>query len=142
MGNLCLVDVSILLLPNVHHHVNRTRIHDLFYQSPRQLAIPKSPIPGHNPTGRISHGDKARISAANSSPLDFRGQTFEAICKLAVIVQEMTLRYYERTEVPLSERVPLTSAESMYQKLLAWADTLPQCLARSDHCHDHVMVFQ
>lgn len=70
------------------------------------------------------------------------GHTFTAICKLWSITQEVIALYNGSSKTHLSKKVPLSFAEEKYQKLLSWADTLTQELARNEESPAHVRIFQ
>ena len=70
------------------------------------------------------------------------GQTLPSLSKLSTILQDIHALYLARDAVPLMERVPLAFAESKYQRLLSWADTLPTELTLRDHSPAHVYFLQ
>lgn len=69
------------------------------------------------------------------------GQTFQSICKLWVIAQEVAIVYFDKDDTPVCNRVPLAFAEAKFRKLLAWMSTLDAGMARRDHCPSHVIIF-
>jgi hypothetical protein len=70
------------------------------------------------------------------------GQTFQTLSKLWVIIQEINTIYILTDETSLDKRVPLSYAESKYQQLLDWADTLPPEMLQDAHSPTHVLFFQ
>ena len=114
------------------------RIHALFYHLPG-TSPPREPVPQLI----TAHAKgQASMKKAEEPTTNFADQTFGAMCNLVVIIHEMTSSYYEQTDVPLLDNISFESAESMYQKILAWADVLPESLTRSTHCYDHTVIFQ
>ncbi|RKK65578.1 hypothetical protein BFJ69_g16156 [Fusarium oxysporum] len=117
----------------------------LFYQQPG-LAYPEYPpvlpIPGYVWLG-------APNESANSvrQPLQsaYMGDTFPALCQFWRIIHEVTLRYYHDQPNPrgrLSDHVRLGFAEYKYRELIAWAETLPSSMMRSEQSPHHVLTFQ
>jgi hypothetical protein len=78
-----------------------------------------------------------------SHPLPlYMGQIFPTLCKLWVLIQEIESVYDLTNSIPLVDRVSLAFAESRYQMLLSWADTiLPQMLLKQ-HNSTLVLFFQ
>lgn len=62
--------------------------------------------------------------------------------KFWMIVQEILAVYNMQDDAPLVERVIPSFAEAKYQKLLAWADTLPVELSNNANNAAHVYLFQ
>ena len=78
---------------------------------------PNLPIPGKS---------EPDSDAPSLHPLPaYMGGTFTLLCEFWLIVQEFALYYYANSEfgVSLQDRIPLAVAETIYQKLLRWADT-------------------
>ena len=70
------------------------------------------------------------------------GTTFTHLCKLTVIFQEVLSVYSNNDGTSRTDQVPLAFAESKYQQLLAWADTLSREMKQSDQPPTHVLYFQ
>jgi hypothetical protein len=70
------------------------------------------------------------------------GQTFPALCNLWVMAQEIATVYTVREKESLQDRVSLAFAESKYQKLLAWADSLDTNMLRNELNSAPVLFFQ
>ncbi|KAI1212377.1 uncharacterized protein F4807DRAFT_415789 [Annulohypoxylon truncatum] len=58
------------------------------------------------------------------------GETFKALCKLSLIVHEIILVYFGRSDTAPAARATIEFAEQIYQKLFDWAASLPLELAR------------
>ncbi|KAH7191734.1 uncharacterized protein B0J16DRAFT_393706 [Fusarium flagelliforme] len=71
---------------------------------------------------------------------EYLDHSFMEWCKLWTISQEIQAVYGKTYEAPLQEVVPYAFVESKYQKLLAWADNLPQGIKRQDQKLPHVSV--
>ncbi|KAL6713096.1 hypothetical protein ACLMJK_009217 [Lecanora helva] len=113
-------------------------IHALFYHSPG-ISPPKDQIP------KLITAHSNGLTGTNEverSTTNFVDQTFENMCKLAVFIHEMTSNYYKKMGRPLMSRISLDSAESVYQKVLAWSNILPEALTRADPPFDHMVIFQ
>ncbi|KAH8658318.1 hypothetical protein BX600DRAFT_514817 [Xylariales sp. PMI_506] len=76
-------------------------------------------------------------------PSSSAGQTFVAVCKFWTIMQEIGVVYFAHRSSPTSSpaKVPLSFAESKYQKLLEFASSLTEGMARRDHIPDHIVAF-
>ncbi|EXA30436.1 hypothetical protein FOVG_18172 [Fusarium oxysporum f. sp. pisi HDV247] len=116
----------------------------LFYQQPG-LAYPEYPpvlpIPGF-----AWHGgrDESANSVRQSLHSAYMGDTFPALCQFWRIIHEVTLRYYRDQPNPrgrLSDHVRLAFAEYKYRELIAWAETLPSSMMRSEQSPHHVLTF-
>jgi hypothetical protein len=73
------------------------------------------------------------------------GDTFPVLCRFWRIIHEVTLRYYRDQPHPrarLSDHVSLAFAEYKYRELIAWAETLPPSMMRSEQSPHHVLTFQ
>ncbi|KAK8140363.1 hypothetical protein PG984_000429 [Apiospora sp. TS-2023a] len=92
-------------------------------------AIPNTPIPpipGENVTDEVERFGV--VWPAHPLP-GYAGYTFGPLCKLWTIVQEVAVVYIAKSNTPVADRVPMSFAESKYQKLLAWSDTLASTYA-------------
>jgi hypothetical protein len=72
----------------------------------------------------------------------YMGYAFQTLSKLWVIIQEINTKYILTEKTPLSKRVPLAYAESKYQSLLNWSDTLLPDMLNGEHSPSHVLFFQ
>ncbi|KAK2468169.1 hypothetical protein H9L39_20391 [Fusarium oxysporum f. sp. albedinis] len=116
----------------------------LFYQQPG-LAYPEYPpvlpIPGFAwHAGRDESANSVRQSLHSA----YMGDTFPALCQFWRIIHEVTLRYYRDQPNPrgrLSDHVRLAFAEYKYRELIAWAETLPSSMMRSEQIPHHVLTF-
>lgn len=70
------------------------------------------------------------------------GQTYQTLSKFWVMIQEINVLYILTDKEPLAQRVPLSDAETKYQNLLHWSDTLPFDMLQSDQSAAHVLFFQ
>ncbi|KAG7419181.1 hypothetical protein Forpe1208_v003555 [Fusarium oxysporum f. sp. rapae] len=113
----------------------------LFYQQPG-LAYPeyppRFPIPGHS--RHRSRGDSAK-PVRESLQSTYMGGTFPVLCCFWRIIHEVILRYYRDQHGRLSDHVSLTFAEYKYRELIAWAETLPPFMIRSEKSPHHVLTF-
>jgi hypothetical protein len=105
------------------------------------------PSIGYQPNFPIP-GDKFDIFAtadafepAHQAP-DYMGQTFTALSKLWIIVQECLAVYNMEDGAPLVERVNPSFAEAKYQQLLAWADNLSPSLSNNLNSAAHAYLLQ
>lgn len=143
MGHLQLGSVSILLLLKLGSLSDRTRMHALFYHLPCPTLPPPFPIPDVSAVDGMHSKVSSQQSYAAKSPMPCGKHMFQAMCGLAVIVHEVVCQYYDAERGPSYGRVTSASAESIYQKLLAWSDILPECLKRPEACQDPpLMLFQ
>jgi hypothetical protein len=116
----------------------------LFYQQPG-LSYPEyppaMPIPGHT-WHRSSEGSPAPVRQTLQET--YMGDTFPVLCRFWRIMHGVILKYYRDQPHPLkslSSHVTLAFAEYKYRELIAWAETLPPSMMRSEHSPHHVLVF-
>ncbi|KAK3937143.1 hypothetical protein QBC46DRAFT_393363 [Diplogelasinospora grovesii] len=110
-----------------------------FHQPPRIKRPPWLPIPkpDRNDVPQSPDDDQSMDGYSPIPPrrrrrrrwLGHMGHTFEALCKFWAIMHEMVWAYY--TDDIHSRNKTIEIAERLYQKLLAWADQLPDDLART-----------
>jgi hypothetical protein len=117
----------------------------LLYQQPG-LSYPEYPpvlpIPGH---AWHHTSDDSPESVQQSLQQTYMGDTFPVLCRFWRIMHEVTLKYYRDQPVPregLSGHITLAFAEYKYRELIAWAETLPLSMVRSEKSPHHVLVFQ
>ncbi|KAM6529156.1 hypothetical protein FALCPG4_007302 [Fusarium falciforme] len=116
----------------------------VFYQQPG-LAYPEYPpvlpIPGHG--WHCSPGDSTKSIGGPLQSM-YMGDTFPVLCRFWRIIHEVTLRYYRdqpHPRGPLSNHVSLAFAEYKYRELIAWAETLPPSMQRSEKSPHNVLTF-
>ncbi|KAF9691989.1 hypothetical protein EKO04_009947 [Ascochyta lentis] len=108
-----------------------------FFAKPPIKYPPNLPIPGD----RLDTLTGPAISGStNPLPRDV-GHTFTALSKFWVIAQEILAVYNMQDDAPLVERVMPAFAESKYQKLLTWADTLSAVFRDSKDNTAHAHIF-
>lgn len=117
----------------------------LFYQQPG-LPYPEHhpimPIPGNKWHDNLDDNPESVRQTPQSAYMD---DTFPVLCRFWRIIHEVTLRYYHDQPMPregLSGHVTLAFAEYKYRELIAWAETLPPSMVRSEQSSDHVLIFQ
>ncbi|EXK23545.1 hypothetical protein FOMG_19693 [Fusarium oxysporum f. sp. melonis 26406] len=116
----------------------------LFYQQPG-LPYPEHhpimPIPGNKWHDNLDDNPEPVRQTPQSAYMD---DTFPVLCRFWRIIHEVTLRYYHDQPMPregLSGHVTLAFAEYKYRELIAWAETLPPSMVRSEQSSDHVLIF-
>ncbi|KAH6871684.1 hypothetical protein B0T10DRAFT_417034, partial [Thelonectria olida] len=116
----------------------------LFYQQPG-LSYPEYPpilpIPGH--TWHRGSDDSSE-SVRETLKSAYMGDTFPVLCRFWRIIHEVTLRFYRDQPHPrerLSGHLSLAFAEYKYRELIAWAETLPPSMMRSEDSPHHVLIF-
>lgn len=75
------------------------------------------------------------------SPLG-RGITFAHLCNLGITIQQILVAYRNLEESSRTDQVPLSFAESKYQQLLAWSDTLSDNMERNDQPSAYLLYYQ
>jgi len=103
---------------------------------------PAVPIPGHT-WHHSSEGSPE--STRQTLQQTYMGDTFPVLCRFWRIMHEVTLKYYRDQPYPregLSSHITLAFAEYKYRELIAWAETLPPSMVRSEQSPHHVLVFQ
>lgn len=68
--------------------------------------------------------------------------TFTALCGLWPLVQEIATVRHSTEGGRLSHNISLAFAESRFQKLLDWSDTLSADIAPRQDNPNHVLLFQ
>lgn len=102
--------------------LERTRHHDSFYLECEPIPFPPLfPVPGENPDHDI---ERLGVIWPSYSLPDYVGPLFPTYCRFSSIMQEVAVVYFARVETPLLSRVSVAFAESKYQKLLNWSDSL------------------
>jgi len=99
---------------------------------------PILPVPGCDSRPEI--GVSEQIWAAHPLP-PYMKYTFPAICRFWVLMQEVLVAYLAQTDSSVTARVPLAFAESKYRRLLSWADTLREDMARGEQGLGQILIF-
>lgn len=77
---------------------------------------------------------------------DYAGKTFQALCELWTIMQEVIAVYFAHhgDTAAASMRIPLAFVEAKYQKILNFTDSLPPEMSSIDprNMPDHVLAFK
>ena len=73
---------------------------------------------------------------------DYMGQTFPALCRLWALTSDWIAIYYRADSSPMQTHVSVDFAEQMFQKLLAWSDSLHVMLTRGPQSTHHSAILQ
>ncbi|KAH8662132.1 hypothetical protein BX600DRAFT_312268 [Xylariales sp. PMI_506] len=123
---------------------NWTVLMSIFYQQPG-LEYPKFPpmlpIPGASDAENSYTPSAGAIFQLRNELPQYMGNTFTALCGFWRIMHEVSLEYYSNGQDLISDRIKIEFAEMKYREILAWAETLPQSLARRPNCPHHVLTF-
>lgn len=119
--------------------LTRPSFHSTYYPTEPIEFPPPFPIPGDS--DEIAFGSPTGAWPSYPLPV-YMGKTFCALSNLWIIVQEINVVYNLKDSSPLIQRVALAFAESKYQKLLAWADTLTSELQLDENSPGHIFFFQ
>ena len=111
----------------------------IYYPGEHNILPPVLPIPG-DLVGPIDH-ESLFMWPPHPLPV-YMGQTFQTFSNLWIIVQEINTKYTLTEETPINNRVPLSYAESKYQKLLDWSDSLLPGMLNGEQSPPHVLFFQ
>jgi hypothetical protein len=111
------------------------RLRRLYFGDERIPLPPVLPIPGCK-----DHDDK---SLTNPVPevMTAMSQTFSSVCKLWVIYQEVAAISYNLDTAAGGEE-HFRAAESKYQELLRWTNSLPADMARKPSCPAYIIYLQ
>ncbi|KAK7952546.1 uncharacterized protein PG986_008274 [Apiospora aurea] len=99
---------------------------------------PILPIPGESITDEVERWGV--IWPAHPLP-SYAGYIFGPLCKLWTIVQEVAAVYIVKSGTLVADRIPMSFAESKYQKLLAWSDTLASTYAYGRQSPANLLLF-
>ncbi|KAK0387840.1 hypothetical protein NLU13_4085 [Sarocladium strictum] len=110
----------------------------IFYPEPPIPYPPLLPIPGDR--DRDTDYGSTLTWPTHELPA-YMGETFQTLSKLWVIIQEINILYVLTDEEPLTQRVPLSYAETKYQALLHLADTLLPSMLPTEQSAAHVLFF-
>ncbi|KAF4453680.1 Conidial development protein fluffy [Fusarium austroafricanum] len=99
---------------------------------------PMFPVPGRNTKDMID--ERLAVHWPCHSIPDYAGKTFQALCELWTIMQEVIAVYFADSPAPM--RIPLSFVEAKYQKILAFTDSLPPDMSLDPgNMSDHVLAF-
>jgi hypothetical protein len=96
---------------------------------------PGLPIPGDD--DRTNLGAFSVTWPPHALP-DYMGHTFPTLCRFWIILQRVNMII----DIKGAASVPLATAETEYQQLLAWARTIHPDMLRGDRNPSHVFFFQ
>ncbi|RGP66986.1 conidial development fluffy [Fusarium longipes] len=111
-----------------------------FWVPTRPITFPPMfPVPGRNNEDIID--ERLAVHWPRHFIPDYTGKTFQALCELWTIMQEVVAVYFAQQGT--LTRVPLAFVEAKYQKILSFTDTLPPEMSSADarNMPDHVLVF-
>jgi hypothetical protein len=111
----------------------------MFFHDAAIPCPPLLPIPGN-----VDEVD-SRAFASKCPPHKlpkYMGRTFPTLCKFWTIVQEVLVFYLSHIGDSVPLKVPLSFAESKYQKLLHWADAVENDTAHGEYTLCHALIFQ
>lgn len=86
------------------------------------------------------------IVRSNGEPEPFElpgymGQSFTELCRLTPLINEMLHEYYDSGDgVASMNRASFSFAQSLYGRMLDWADALPVSMARGDDMPHHAAI--
>ena len=112
-------------------------IHATFYTIDPIEYAPAFPIPGN------MGGSKSNPSPPfwpSHQLLGFMGHTFSALSNLCILTQEVHAVYHCAEGDQDAVQPSLAFAETKFQALLSWADTLPKELACGKHSPAHTYL--
>lgn len=98
---------------------------------------PAYPIPGHSDIH--TPNPRPPFWPTHQSPV-YMGHTFSALSGFCILTQEIYLVYYCVDGESEGSPPSLAFAESKFQALLSWADTLPMELACGNHSPAHTYL--
>jgi hypothetical protein len=98
------------------------------------------PVPGRNSEDVID--ERLAVHWPRHFIPDYTGKTFQALCELWTIMQEVVAVYFAQQGAPM--RIPLAFVEAKYQKILSFTDSLPPEMSSTDprNMPDHVLAFK
>ncbi|KAK8034192.1 hypothetical protein PG993_009187 [Apiospora rasikravindrae] len=116
---------------------NWLTIHAIFYQIEPIEHPPAFPIPGHGDLH--TPNPRPPFWPPNQLPA-YMGHTFSALSRFCIITHELYLVYYCAEGDSDASPPSLAFAETKFQSLLSWADTLPKELACGNHSPAHTYL--
>ncbi|KAK8064204.1 hypothetical protein PG996_008856 [Apiospora saccharicola] len=124
-------------LPSNYYYCSAPRIHAIFYAIKPIEYPPSYPIPGH-PDLHMPN-PRPPFWPPHQSPV-YMGHTFSALSRFCILTQEIYLVYYCVDGDPDRSPPSLAFAETKFQALLSWADTLPKELVCGEHSPAHTYL--
>ncbi|KAL2202768.1 hypothetical protein CC79DRAFT_1173017 [Sarocladium strictum] len=110
----------------------------IYPEDPPVMPIPSSVTGPPNPEAlEDDYIERGQLPTENESEHD---TLFRSLCQFWRIMHEVTSVYHENRERFVQGTMSLQFAEYKYRELLAWADTLPQNLSRSDDNANIVVI--
>ena len=100
---------------------------------------PPSLPPLYTITGDANYRDNGNLLHPLPS---YMGATFTLLCKFWSLGYEIVEKYYSDLQTPITTRIPLRFAETMYQNLLVWTRLLPHSIFSGKPQFHHVAVLQ
>ncbi|KAK4552084.1 hypothetical protein LTR86_010620 [Recurvomyces mirabilis] len=100
-------------------------------------------VPEHPPYLPIPGDEDDEEDDVSSFPLPpYMGMTFTMLCHFWRIVNTFTRSYYRSdSSISLKERASISAAESTYQKLMSWTDSIADYFAQGELSPHHVGIF-
>jgi hypothetical protein len=100
---------------------------------------PMFPVPGRNDQDTLD--ERLAVHWPRHFVPDYTGKTFQALCELWTIMQEVVAVYFAQQGATI--RIPLAFVEAKYQKILSFTDSLPPEMSSIDprNMPDHVLAF-
>ncbi|KAF4437586.1 Conidial development fluffy [Fusarium acutatum] len=115
-----------------------------FWVPTKPIAFPPMfPVPGRSNEDTID--ERLAVHWPAHFIPDYAGKTFQALCELWTIMQEVIAVYFahQGDATAASMRIPLAFVEAKYQKILTFTDSLPPEMSSIDpgDMPDHVLAF-
>jgi hypothetical protein len=102
------------------------------------------PMPGKNNEDTID--ERLAVHWPRHFIPDYAGKTFQALCQLQTIMQEVVAVYFSQQGGgdEASMRIPLAFVEAKYSKILSLTDSLPPEMSSVNPASmpDHVLAFK
>ncbi|KAM0413777.1 hypothetical protein ACHAPD_007018 [Fusarium lateritium] len=111
-----------------------------FWVPTRPITFPPMfPVPGRNDQDVLD--ERLAVHWPCHFIPDYTGKTFQALCELWTIMQEVVAVYFAQQGATM--RIPLAFVEAKYQKILSFTDSLPPEMSSIDpgNMSDHVLAF-
>ncbi|KAF4996370.1 hypothetical protein FGRMN_4530 [Fusarium graminum] len=113
-----------------------------FWVPTKPIAFPPMfPVPGRNSEDTID--ERLAVHWPRHFIPDYAGKTFQALCELWTIMQEVVAVYFSQQGDNTSMKIPLAFVEAKYSKILSLTDSLPPEMSSANQAHmpDHVLAF-
>ncbi|CAF3478488.1 unnamed protein product [Fusarium graminearum] len=111
-----------------------------FWVPTRPITFPPMfPVPGRNDQDMFD--ERLAVHWPRHFIPDYTGKTFQALCELWTIMQEVVAVYFAQHGGTM--RIPLAFVEAKYQKILSFTDSLPPEMSsiNPSQMSDHVLAF-